>query len=96
VTTQQSTTKPATTAPPSTTSTRAPPSGDCDQVRLTGPYPEDMDYDGVYIKTGEMNDGFPVWKHEDQDKWLFFGPVLKNDFNSWAMFWEFLSKQDFS
>ena len=39
-----------------------------------------MDYDGVYIKTGEMNDGFPVWKHEDQDKWLFFGPVLKKMF----------------
>ena len=43
-----------------------------------GPY--HMDYDGVYIKTGEMNDGFPVWKHEDQDKWLFFGPVLKKCF----------------
>ena len=84
MTTQQSTVKPATTAPPAITksSIRAPPSGDCDQVRLTGPYPEDMDYDGVYIKTGEMNDGFSVWKHEDQDKWLFFGPVLKNDFNS--------------
>ena len=79
ITIKPSTTKPATTK---TSSTRAPPSGDCEQVLLKGPYPEKMDYDGIYIKTGEMNDGYPVWKHEDQEKWLFLGPVLSNDFNS--------------
>ena len=52
VTTKQPTTKPATTKPTTKPTTKAPPTGDCDQVRLKGPYPEANDYDGIYIKTG--------------------------------------------